>query len=419
LIADALILKLLREPQRARSLALSEWDLLIRQARAANLLARLAWLIESEGLNAQVPPQAAIHLRGARLVAARHRQAVQWEVAQVRRALQGAGLPLILLKGAAYVAAGLPSAHGRLFSDIDVLVPKARINAAEAALMLHGWGSTHHDAYDQRYYREWMHELPPMQHGTRMTVVDVHHAILPETARSKPDSAKLIAAARELPGQPGVKTLAPMDMVIHSACHLFHEEELHHGLRDLVDLDALLRAFGGEPGFWESLPARARTRPGAAAVPCAALCQQAAAYAGAGRHPAPGGCVCAALAAAAAAGCAVWSRAAIAASELRGLRERDCAAPAVRARALAAHAAPALGAAPGAQGFRAGQGRQVALCAVIRARRRRFRLFPSAKAMMHRNCCGFASGSLQRPAYNRHACSMPNRSPARSTHRRA
>jgi hypothetical protein len=91
-----------------------------------------------------------------------------------------------------------------------------------------------------------------------MTVVDVHHAILPETARSKPDSAKLIAAARELPGQPGVKTLAPMDMVIHSACHLFHEEELHHGLRDLVDLDALLRAFGGEPGFWESLPARAR-----------------------------------------------------------------------------------------------------------------------------------------------------------------
>jgi hypothetical protein len=47
-------------------------------------------------------------------------------------------------------------------------------------------------------------------------------------------------------------------MVIHSACHLFHEEELHHGLRDLVDLDALLRSFGDDPGFWKSLPARAR-----------------------------------------------------------------------------------------------------------------------------------------------------------------
>jgi hypothetical protein len=29
--------------------------------------------------------------------------------------------------------------------------------------MLAGWAATHHDAYDQRYYRQWMHELPPMQ----------------------------------------------------------------------------------------------------------------------------------------------------------------------------------------------------------------------------------------------------------------
>ncbi|MBK4734301.1 nucleotidyltransferase domain-containing protein [Noviherbaspirillum pedocola] len=255
---DALILQVLREPRRAATLSLAQWDLLLRQARAANLLARLAWLMEAHDLDAHLPPQALLHLRGARLVAARHRQAALWEIEQVRAALAGAGLPTILLKGAAYVAADLPCAHGRLFSDIDVLVPKAQINAAEAALMLHGWGSTHHDAYDQRYYRQWMHELPPMQHGKRMTVVDVHHAILPFTARSKPDSAKLIAAARPIAARPELKTLAPVDMVLHSACHLFHEEELHHGLRDLADLDALLRAFGDDPAFWKTLPARSR-----------------------------------------------------------------------------------------------------------------------------------------------------------------
>jgi hypothetical protein len=258
LIDDALILAVLRDPRRAASLSLAQWDLLIRQARSANLLARLAWLMESHGMDTDLPPQAARHLQGARLVAARHQQAALWEIEKVRAALASAGLPTILLKGAAYAAAGLPSAAGRLFSDIDVLVPKSQINAAEAALMLHGWGSTHHDAYDQRYYREWMHELPPMQHGLRMTVVDVHHAILPETARSKPDSTKLIAAARPIPSRPALQTLAPMDMVLHSACHLFHEEELHHGLRDLVDLDALLRAFGDDPVFWKGLPARAR-----------------------------------------------------------------------------------------------------------------------------------------------------------------
>lgn len=241
-----------------RTLGLAEWDLLMRQARAARLPARLAMLVQDHALTDCVPAQAAIHLEGALVLAARHRVAVEWEIRQIGIALKSAGLPLILLKGAAYVAADLPPARGRSFADIDILVPKARIAEAEAALMLHGWGGTHHDDYDQRYYREWMHELPPMQHGKRMTVVDAHHAILPETAASKPDSAKLLAAAIDVPGRPGIQTLQAVDMVIHSACHLFHEEELDKGLRDLTDLDALLRHFSDQPDFWPRLAARAR-----------------------------------------------------------------------------------------------------------------------------------------------------------------
>jgi hypothetical protein len=34
-------------------------------------------------------------------------------------------------------------------------------------------------------------------------------------------------------------------MVLHSATHLFYDGELNHGLRDLVDLDDLLRHFSG------------------------------------------------------------------------------------------------------------------------------------------------------------------------------
>nr|WP_249222883.1 nucleotidyltransferase family protein [Noviherbaspirillum sp. L7-7A] len=235
----------------------AEWDLLLRQARAAQLIARLALLAQRHAPDA-IAPQVAPHFEGALLVAQRHREAVEWEITQIRQALGSVGLPLILLKGAAYLAAGVPAASGRSFADIDILVPRARINQAEAALMMHGWATSHHSAYDDRYYRAWMHELPPMQHGRRMTVVDVHHAILPITASSKPDSARLIAAARALPERPGVLVLAPVDMVIHSACHLFHEEELEKGLRDLSDLDLLLRGFAALPGFWSELLARAR-----------------------------------------------------------------------------------------------------------------------------------------------------------------
>jgi hypothetical protein len=46
-------------------------------------------------------------------------------------------------------------------------------------------------------------------------------------------------------------------MVLHSATHLFHNDDLSQGLRDLADLDSLLRRFGQEAGFWEELPRRA------------------------------------------------------------------------------------------------------------------------------------------------------------------
>jgi hypothetical protein len=162
-----------------------------------------------------------------------------------------------LLKGAAYVIAGLPAASGRVFSDVDIIVPKTSIAAVESALLMNGWRGSHHDAYDQRYYRQWMHEIPPMQHVKRGSVIDVHHAILPETARIRADSTAMREAAVPVDGHDGVFVLTPCDMVLHSATHLFHEGELDNGLRDLVDIDSLLQHFGRRPGFWEALVPRA------------------------------------------------------------------------------------------------------------------------------------------------------------------
>lgn len=238
---------------------------MLRQARTSNLLARLYTLLEERDLIEQVPSQPREHLESSRIIAERHTQAVQWEVTLIRKALAKIGVKVILLKGAAYVMAKLPAARGRLFSDVDIMVPKDSLNEVEAALMLHGWAATHHDAYDQRYYRTWMHELPPMRHIKRSTVIDVHHAILPETAYVHPDPEKLRASARTLNGYDDLQVFAPSDMVLHSAAHLFHEAELNNGLRDMADIDSLLRHFSSLPSFWPDLIERAKelelTRP--------------------------------------------------------------------------------------------------------------------------------------------------------------
>ena len=261
---DLVVASLLR-PATLEGLGEQEWDLLIRQARRANLLGRLAHQTRGDGGFAVAIPAARLHLLSAMVVAERQRTAIRWEVECIRRALVPSGVPLVLLKGAAYVMAGLPIAQGRMFADVDIIVPKQALPQVESALMMQGWVGNHHDAYDQRYYRQWMHEIPPMQHLRRGTVIDVHHAILPETARVRADSQSMREAAVAVPGHDGVFVLAPTDMVLHSATHLFHEGEFDNGLRDLFDIDGLLRHFAGEREFWSQLAPRAAqlglTRP--------------------------------------------------------------------------------------------------------------------------------------------------------------
>jgi Uncharacterised nucleotidyltransferase len=253
-----LLLRALQQGEALHTWSLPAWDDLIRQARPANLLARIGALVDDAGSAARIPPAPRAHLEAALTLARKQAADVRREVRHITQALQTVGTPVILLKGAAYVMAGHSPSRGRMFSDVDILVPKAHLGEVEAALMLAGWATTHHTAYDQRYYRRWMHELPPMQHIQRLTVIDVHHAILPDTARLKPDSARLIAASVPLDGEGLLRVLEPADMVLHSMTHLLHNDELSNGLRDLSDLDLLLREFSSRPGFWARLGERAQ-----------------------------------------------------------------------------------------------------------------------------------------------------------------
>ena len=247
----------LREPAVMAGFDTQIWDHVIRQARAAGLLGRLGAL--ASGFSERLPEAVWRHLEAALTLAEQQRRAVHWELGQLSRTLASIEGPVVLLKGAAYAAADLPPAAGRIFTDIDLLVPQAQLGTAELALRLDGWFTSAHDAYDLRYYREWMHELPPMRHIRRQTLLDLHHNILPETSRRKTQPALILAAALPLAEFPRFSIPEPADQVLHSATHLFHEGEWQHGLRDLADIDALLRAYGADAAFWPRLLARAAT----------------------------------------------------------------------------------------------------------------------------------------------------------------
>lgn len=265
--ADSALLQALRDPVQVAGWAPARCGSLLHQARANGLLGRVADQVTQacRAATLALPEVLVGHFESAMRLSRTQQAEVQREARFLHAALQGLGSPVVMLKGAAYVLAALPAAQGRLFSDIDLMVPKADLGRAESRLMLHGWMGAQQTAYDEHYYRQWMHELPPMTHVHRQTTLDVHHTLLPETARLQPDAAALFVNAQPIANWPGLHVLCPADMVLHSMTHLFMNDETRHALRDLCDLDALLRHFDALPGFWDQLLARAQrhqlTRP--------------------------------------------------------------------------------------------------------------------------------------------------------------
>ncbi|QNQ10401.1 nucleotidyltransferase domain-containing protein [Sphingomonas alpina] len=233
-----LLARALCTPGDTLALDAAGWTDLLAIARAEQMIGTLAHRLA--GL--PVPKSVARILDDARASAEQGRIIALWEAEMARRVLTAIGVPLVLLKGTAFVAAGLEAGQGRSIGDLDILVPRDRIDAVEAALLAGGWEWVKPDPYDDDYYRRWMHELPPLIHRERDRMIDVHHTILPLTARITPDAGALLAARVAL--QPGVHGLSPNDMLVHAAAHLFADGDLAGGMRNLWDVHCLVGDFG-------------------------------------------------------------------------------------------------------------------------------------------------------------------------------
>ena len=241
----------LREPQTTASLDGNSWTELISIARAESLLGSLAYrLAETE-----VPRQVRAILDDAIGSADLARRQALWEADCAKRALANLDCKVILMKGTTYVAADLNAGIGRSIGDLDIMVARDDLAQVEEALLDAGWEWVKPDPYDDDYYRQYMHELPPLIHRERDRMIDVHHTILPLTAGPTPDAQAMLDDAVRL--ESGLYVMAPADMLLHSVTHLFADGDLAGGLRNLWDINQLIRQFVREDKeFWSSLSKR-------------------------------------------------------------------------------------------------------------------------------------------------------------------
>jgi len=236
-----LLINVLTTPSLLASLSLSQWQILLSQATASQLVGRLDYLLKLANINP--PKEVEWHLSSVTKIANKQRQQALREFKEVSTSLKKIETKLIFLKGATYIAKNLPCSHGRTFSDIDVLVDKEHIKHIEMILKFSGWLKTEIEDYNDKYYRTWMHEIPPLTHTTRGTTLDVHHNILPSTNKDMPNIDNFNIETVMVDNVGEIYTLSDIDLCIHNAVHLFTESEFHHGLRDLSDFHLLLIHF--------------------------------------------------------------------------------------------------------------------------------------------------------------------------------
>jgi hypothetical protein len=255
--ASALLLRALISPAEAARLSESDWDAVVRVGRSTRLLGTLRCRLDEAGVLTAIPSAVRRQLESDYMLARFQAQMTRHQTGALAKILAPLDAPLVLLKGAAYVLQGLACGAGRFTSDVDLMIPRAYLDAAEARLEEAGWAFEELDAYDERYYRVWSHELPPLRCEDYYLELDLHHTILPLTGRIQPNAQALFDASIPVPGT-AFRALCPADQVLHACAHLAQDSDFSERLRDLVDVDALLREHSAVPGFWDTLLARAQ-----------------------------------------------------------------------------------------------------------------------------------------------------------------
>ena len=245
------LVRLIQQPQDAVLIAEQDWVLIIRLLRKQQLLARYSHLFRQADVFDVLPSYTKHHLRNAEILANKQFHQVAFEAQELIRLLAPLNVNPVFLKGAAYsLARGACIGQGRTYSDIDILVPKASITAVEQRLALHGYFGEPMTPYDQQYYRKWTHEIPPIRHHSRGTVIDIHHNLVPPISGRAPEISHFLNHLKIT--EQGYQVLDLPAMTLHSIIHLLFNEEFKNGFRDLTDLHLLFGQFE-QPEQWLAL----------------------------------------------------------------------------------------------------------------------------------------------------------------------
>lgn len=239
-ISLSTFLGVLSRHKNINELAPEQLDALLRVAIATHMHGVVANITDNES-TLLLPPQLTRHFSSVGTFSFAQKIQVLATAKLLSEQLSLVNVPVLLLKGAAYIVANKKNAQGRLISDIDILVHQDALTDVENALQQHGWRAKPLNDYDEKYYREWSHELPPYVHNETGVTLDIHHNLIPATSGKTVNISKLHATKVMV----GNNLYIPNDayLILHSAIHLLLNDDIEKGLRDCFDLHSLMQEY--------------------------------------------------------------------------------------------------------------------------------------------------------------------------------
>ncbi|MGQ9600811.1 MAG: nucleotidyltransferase domain-containing protein [Anaerolineae bacterium] len=229
------------------------WGRVIALAQRHGVSPLLFWeLARRQGSGVlSIPEEPYEALRRDFYAAAARAMVAERQLAQVLQALAEAGVPTLVVKGAA-VGAYYPDPALRSYGDLDVVVPRHQLEQATAALARLGYQGS-----GQKQWRLAHHfHLPPLHHETGRLTVEVHWQLdRPEQPWRLPvEELWARAVPWAVAGQPTLR-LEGVDTVLYLSLHTLSHHLARLGLRPLCDLAQVIEGWG--PSEWEALVRRA------------------------------------------------------------------------------------------------------------------------------------------------------------------
>jgi|GEM_PF-1822562 hypothetical protein len=181
------------------------------------------------------------------------------ELKRLGRCLAQHNIPLLVLKGGVLAQTVFPDPALRFMGDLDVAVPPEQTQAALALLQAEGYARQKEpgDRNDERWMREegWHIILAKTVWGKRM-LLEFHWPLRRQVMINQLvylDVQHIWQTAIPLDQENNLWQPAPPAMLLHLCLHTGVQHRFTDlGLRHYVDLDRLVRLYGGEPYFWSS-----------------------------------------------------------------------------------------------------------------------------------------------------------------------